>query len=873
MPDPLLEADIALGLTPTPTATPTPMMTPAAMPELSFLDRLRGATYSMPQPFQALTRGGLAIAESPRTFLEEGASIGGSVVGGTAGGVLGGPPGAILGGALGSYADVPIQLGLDYLLGTTPKQSRIGQATEEAIIGAGLETALKATPPLVRYGVGGLTRLIGPETVQGARGLVGEELSKLVTRRELDRAAVEKATGTEIGLPISQMTTAQLTRNETLAQAEQLLKTQPLGNANITFAKQARDQIEEINQTAKQLTNLNDPNPKRAGEAAIGLLEKARKNQFDSAGSLFTDEVRAISAPVKGIADDVSSIEKDIYKGSDVLGPSERLQGLINQIQDLEKTAPLPKTPAGFGREAPKAKPATTKTTVGTLQDLRSKALEIARNAPDGSRDELVADRIEKLLGKRMDDIEGTQTLKEARTAWREAKQTWYKDENGLMAPLAKLLRKQSPEDVIADVSKKSATSDAYQKAVSKIVGGLEPNKLATEMADFAEQVTVDDKLNWIRDKRAIYIDSPIWETIRAWEDILKRVKSSKEAGEVPALAVKNIGFQAKALVRALGGAKRVAAASPEEAAVLSAGANMARSSLAAKLGGTLSGVGAASAGKLGIATAEQRASQVASVLAEALQDPATALKYVDDAAKYGEDAAAKIALADSGLVSGAELVSRLSPQIGAMGRATVSSNPLQTPTAVPTASPTMTQAEATKLDALAEAESLLEGFDINSLLEAPPAAQPTPQPESVKVGKKNVSIPTGEKYAPPSLVKAVIEVESAGKPEAVSSKGAGGLMQLMASTAKALGVEDRFDPEQNIEGGSRYLQQMLDKYGKTDIALAAYNWGPGNIDKAIRKLKADDKRVTWANILQVVKVPQETRLYVNKVLSKEQEA
>ena len=153
------------------------------------------------------------------------------------------------------------------------------------------------------------------------------------------------------------------------------------------------------------------------------------------------------------------------------------------------------------------------------------------------------------------------------------------------------------------------------------------------------------------------------------------------------------------------------------------------------------------------------------------------------------------------------------------------------------------------------------------------PTPEPTPQPESVKVGKQNVSIPTGEEYAPPSLVKAVIQVESAGKSDAVSGKGAAGLMQLMPSTAKQLGVADRFDPEQNVEGGSRYLQQMLDKYGRTDIALAAYNWGPSNIDRAIKKVKANGKRVTWANIMQAVKVPQETRLYVNKVLNKEQQA
>ena len=141
-----------------------------------------------------------------------------------------------------------------------------------------------------------------------------------------------------------------------------------------------------------------------------------------------------------------------------------------------------------------------------------------------------------------------------------------------------------------------------------------------------------------------------------------------------------------------------------------------------------------------------------------------------------------------------------------------------------------------------------------------------TPQPETVKVGKQNISIPTGEEYAPPSLVKAVMKVESAGKQEAVSPKGATGLMQLMPATAKDLGV-DATDAEQNVEGGSRYLQQMINKYGKTDIALAAYNWGPGNIDKAIRKLNAERKAITWANIMQIVKVPMETRLYVNKVL------
>jgi soluble lytic murein transglycosylase-like protein len=144
---------------------------------------------------------------------------------------------------------------------------------------------------------------------------------------------------------------------------------------------------------------------------------------------------------------------------------------------------------------------------------------------------------------------------------------------------------------------------------------------------------------------------------------------------------------------------------------------------------------------------------------------------------------------------------------------------------------------------------------------------QPTPTSESVKVGKQNISIPTGDKYAPASLVKAVMRVESAGKANAVSPKGASGLMQLMPGTAKSLGV-DPTDPQQNVEGGSRYLRELLDKYNSEELALAAYNWGPGNMDRAIRKVKAAGVKTTWANLLKEVKVPKETRQYVPRVLS-----
>lgn len=105
-----------------------------------------------------------------------------------------------------------------------------------------------------------------------------------------------------------------------------------------------------------------------------------------------------------------------------------------------------------------------------------------------------------------------------------------------------------------------------------------------------------------------------------------------------------------------------------------------------------------------------------------------------------------------------------------------------------------------------------------------------------------------------PRWLQAMSQQESQGNPNAVSPKGATGVMQLMPGTAQDLGVTDSTDPAQNIAGGAKYYAENKKKYADPNLALMAYNWGPGNVDKWIQ------------NGANPEEVPQETRDYVRKV-------
>jgi len=651
---------------------------------------------------------------------------------------------------------------------------------------------------------------------------------------------------------------------------------------------------------------------KALGSDTAAKIRVAKDETKAAARADFKDpEVYNVIVDVPNIKKDVTSLVKQWKRTPTQTIDDSRVAKQIARLRKLDM--PKEDLPAGF---VPTVK-------IGELHDVQVKLGEVLSGAKPGeyTPSQALARSVWQYVDDVMEKAPGSEKLFAAKAKYRDYFDTFvYNRELQRPSPLNQALKK-SPEKVLPFLAKESFGVSAMQKA------GVGLDNLETlKLSEFANLTDAKKKLAWIEKNRPQLSDASFWPQIENYAAELKGITQPvKRAidpfeniteGQIPSKIFGDEDAAAEFMKRFRG----------TEAEVLARGkwiqqAKNARGGLAEQyntqkkvvkqifgedtaqieriindLQGSASVQALTKAGTGKQSISGQTATTIGSILRQRplLQMMKTGkfVGWLPGVALGGLPGVVTAAAGEALGVAASRLAVKREDELNAMiGKMLADPSLIKIAAAPPTkenvfkfmdaveragfvAARGAAQEESpvTETPAMSPEQQREERFKQENMMleqrimELEKQYQPAEEKE-VKVGKQNISIPTGEAYAPANLVKAVIQVESAGKPDAVSSKGARGLMQLMPATARDLGV-DATDPKENVEGGSRYLAQQLKKFGNPELALAAYNWGPTNVERAIKKIEADGKKPTWALVKQYVKVPMETRKYVDKVLS-----
>ena len=428
---------------------------------------------------------------------------------------------------------------------------------------------------------------------------------------------------------------------------------------------------------------------------------------------------------------------------------------------------------------------------------------------------------------------------------------------------------------------------------------------------------TVNAKLKYLDDMSKLMYKSPIDSKLKETynlakqslthiKEFLQTAKSARDLvppGMTPEM-LKTGSIEDMALIAATANEKTGGApAQAFKAALRQFIRDKGRQGLSRVLGGVTLGAGAAGLGTYGYYKSDTPLGKIASVAAGATGAMGLALGGL----KYNRVAAQNVLKLNEALVGAlknpelmqkafdARNVIAATKSAGPQGIINALSKTLPGKTALRTGTAAVGAASsgvANKVANMGTGQKPKEKVDINALLDQAKSlegqyATPTPTPQGKSLGARVSDMlvtpaeaetrrkeSSAEKYLStrPPIIRAIAEVESSvNKHKSVSPKGAVGRMQLMGPAAKEVGV-NRKDPLSNVKGGEMYFNKMLDRFGNygKEFALAGYNWGQGNLSKAISTVKNKGLSVTWNNIVDNVYVPAETQNYVKKVLSLE---